>query len=82
MTTRYRIEIEVSLDDNMRAKVINSARLIYAAHGGAHTIEGNKRAIISADSFLTTRRTPFLSSLNLHFGPCCRTSSPMRFVVE
>jgi hypothetical protein len=50
--TRYRIEIEVSLDDTMKAEAIKSARLIYGALGRAHTMEGNKQAIIPTEKFI------------------------------
>jgi hypothetical protein len=66
VTTRYRIEIEVSLDDNMKAEVINSARLIYAAHGGAHMIEGNKRAI-PAEKFIDDMEDALLELIESSF---------------
>lgn len=67
MTARYRIEIEVSLDDNTKAEVINSARLIYAAHGGAHTIVGNKRAIIPAEKFIDDTEDALLELIESSF---------------
>jgi hypothetical protein len=60
MTKRYRIEINVFLNDGMRAKVIQAAREDYQNSGGAWTEENGRKVKIPVDEFVVDTKTAFL----------------------
>ena len=52
MTGKYRIEIELLLDERAAAKAIKLARDVYRQRGGARTVENGVEREVSADEFI------------------------------
>ena len=52
MTGKYRIEIELLLDERAAAKAIELARDVYRQRGGARTVENGVEREVSADEFI------------------------------
>ena len=60
MTKLYRIEIDVFLDDGMRAGLIADARKHYRRSGGARTEEKGREVMIPADEFVVDTNNALL----------------------
>ncbi len=52
MTAKYRIEIELLLDERAATKAIELARDVYRQRGGARTVENSVEREVSADEFI------------------------------
>jgi hypothetical protein len=52
MTGKYRIEIELLLDERAAAKAIELARDVYRQRGGARTVEDGVEREVSAEEFI------------------------------
>ncbi len=52
MTGKYRIEIELMLDESTATQALALARDIYLQRGGARTVEGSIEREMSADEFV------------------------------
>ena len=52
MTGKYRIEIELLLDERAATKAIELARDVYRQRGGARTVENSVEREVSADEFI------------------------------
>jgi hypothetical protein len=66
MSTVYRIEIDIRIDNRTRTKVIQTAREDYRKSPFAWTLEDGKPVEISAEEFVMSRR----------FVRRCQTSNP------
>jgi len=60
MSTLYRIEIDIRIDNRMRTKVIQTAREDYRKSPFAWTLEDGKLVEISAEEFVVDTKTAFL----------------------
>jgi hypothetical protein len=60
MSTVYRIEIDIRIDNRMRTKVIQTAREDYRKSPFAWTLEDGKLVGISAEEFVVDTKTAFL----------------------
>lgn len=60
MSTVYRIEIDIRIDNRMRTKVIHTAREDYRKRPFAWTLEDGKLVEISAEEFVVDTKTAFL----------------------
>jgi hypothetical protein len=60
MSTVYRIEIDVRIDNRMRTKVIQTAREDYRKDPFAWTLEDGQLVEISAEEFVVDTKTAFL----------------------
>ena len=60
MSTVYRIEIDIRIDNRMRTKVIQTAREDYRKSPFAWTLEDGKLVEISAEEFVVDTKTAFL----------------------
>jgi len=60
MTAKYRIEIELSLDELAATKAIELARDIYRQRGGARTMEDGVEREVSADEFIDSAEQALL----------------------
>jgi len=60
MSTVYRVEIDVRIDNRTRTKVIQTAREDYRKSPFAWTLEDGKLVEISADEFVVDAKTAFL----------------------
>ena len=52
MTGKYRIEIELLLDERAATRAIELARDVYRQRGGARTVENGVEREVSADEFI------------------------------
>ena len=52
MSTKYRIEIELLLDEGAASKAIELARDVYLHRGGAKTVENGITREVSRDEFI------------------------------
>jgi hypothetical protein len=52
MTAKYRIEIELSLDESAAARAMELARDVCRQRGGARTLENGVEREMSADEFI------------------------------
>ena len=52
MTAKYRIEIELLLDESATTKAMELARDVYRQRGGARTVENGVEREMSADEFI------------------------------
>jgi hypothetical protein len=60
MSTVYRIEIDIRIDNRTRTKVIQTAREDYRKSPFAWTLEDGKLVEISAEEFVVDTKTAFL----------------------
>ena len=60
MSTLYRIEIDIRIDNRTRTKVIQTAREDYRKSPFAWTMENGKFVEISAEEFVVDTKTAFL----------------------
>ena len=60
MSTLYRIEIDIRIDNRTRTKVIQTAREDYRKSPFAWTLEDGKFVEISAEEFVVDTKTAFL----------------------
>ena len=60
MSTVYRIEIDVRINNRMRTKVIQTAREDYRKSPFAWTLENGQLVEISAEEFVVDTKTAFL----------------------
>ena len=52
MTAKYRIEIELSLEEGSATRAMELARDVYRQRGGARTVEDGVEREMSADEFI------------------------------
>lgn len=52
MTAKYRIEIELSLEEGSATRAMELARDVYRQRGGARTVENGVEREMSADEFI------------------------------
>jgi len=52
MTAKYRIEIELSLEEGSATRAMELARDVYRQRGGARTMENGVEREMSADEFI------------------------------
>ncbi|MEO8053432.1 MAG: hypothetical protein ABI833_23780 [Acidobacteriota bacterium] len=79
MATRYRIEIDVLLEDSMKATLIRSARHHYSANGGAHRMDGEKDVMIPAEEFVEDTEDALLELLEVAFRSALPNIEPDAF---
>ena len=79
MMRLYRIEIDVFLNDRMRTKLIETARLNYEKSGGAWTEENGQRVKIPVDEIVGDTRTAFLELAESFFRTALPCVEPHAF---
>ena len=79
MAIRYRIEIDLLLEDSMRATLIRSARQRYSASGGAYRRDGEKDIMIPAEEFVEDAEDALLELLETAFRSTLPNVEPDAF---
>ena len=60
MTAKYRIEIELLLDESAATKAMELARDVYRQRGGARTVENDVERAMSPDEFIESAEEALL----------------------
>src|SRR5436190_20124 len=60
MTAKYRIEIELLLDESAATRAMELARDVYRQRGGARTVENGVEREMSADEFIESAEEALL----------------------
>ena len=79
MSTVYRIEIDIRIDNRTRTKVIQTAREDYRKSPFAWTLVDGKPVEISADEFVVDTKTAFLELAESAFRSVLPDIEPDRF---
>jgi hypothetical protein len=79
MSTVYRIEIDIRIDNRIRTKVIQTAREDYRKSPFAWTLEDGKPVEISAEEFVVDTKTAFLELAESAFRSVLPDIEPDRF---
>lgn len=79
MSTVYRIEIDIRIDNRTRTKVIQTAREDYRKSPFAWTLEDGKPVEISAEEFVVDTKTAFLEHAESAFRSLLPDIEPDRF---
>lgn len=79
MSTVYRIEIDIRIDNRTRTKVIQTAREDYRKSPFAWTLEDGKLVEISAEEFVVDTKTAFLELAESAFRSVLPDIEPDRF---
>jgi len=79
MSTVYRIEIDIRIDNRTRTKVIQTAREDYRKSPFAWTLEDGKPVEISAEEFVVDTKTAFLELAESAFRSVLPDIEPDRF---
>jgi hypothetical protein len=79
MSTVYRIEIDIRIDNRTRTKVIQTAREDYRKSPFAWTLEDGKPVEIPAEEFVVDTKTAFLELAESAFRSLLPDIEPDRF---
>jgi hypothetical protein len=79
MSTVYRIEIDIRIDNRMRTKVIQTAREDYRKSPFAWTLEDGKPVEIPAEEFVVDTKTAFLELAESAFRSVLPDIEPDKF---
>ena len=79
MSTVYRIEIDIRIDNRMRTRVIQTAREDYRKSPFAWTLEDGKPVEIHAEEFVDDTKTAFLELAESAFRLLLPDIEPDRF---
>ena len=79
MSTVYRIEIDIRIDNRTRTKVIQTAKEDYRKSPFAWTLEDGKPVEISAEEFVVDTKTAFLELAESAFRSLLPDIEPDRF---
>jgi len=79
MSTVYRIEIDIRIDNRTRTKVIQTAREDYRKNPFAWSLEDGKFVEISAEEFVVDTKTAFLELAESAFRSLLPDIEPDRF---
>ena len=79
MSTVYRIEIDIRIDNRTRTKVIQAAREDYRKSPFAWTVVDGKPGEISAEEFVVDTKTAFLELAESAFRSVLPDIEPDRF---
>ena len=76
MSTVYRIEIDIRIENRTRTKVIQTATEDYRKSPFAWTLEDGKFVEISAEEFVIDTRQRLQNLPSRRFVRCCQVSNP------